>query len=417
MLKVVHIATYINGGAGTAAYRIHEALLAKNVDSYFLCTDEPVNTLAKPVIRFQKPAYSLPERAWRKLKRMAGRKVDLGKINYRHRLKHTLEKMRPSLHCEVAGLPFSDFDLLSHPAVKSADILHLHWVGDLLDYPSFFKNNNKPVVWTFHDMNPLLGLYHYEADEKRNASISGNLDSAVKQIKRKAVKESKAPLTVVAPSQWLQRYINNCDAFGASPVMHIPYALNTDVFCIKDTVALRQELEIPAENTILLFVSQSVANFRKGFDLLSDALQQLNNPPITLLIIGYAEHLYLPAVQCINLGSIYNNEALSNYYSLADAFIIPSREDNLPNVMLESLACGTPVISFNVGGMSEIIKDNFNGLKAGEVASISLNETLEKFIGHKSEFCAKQIRRFALENFLQDKIAGAYVELYENLLK
>lgn len=415
-MKIVHIATYVNGGAGTAAYRIHEAMLKENIDSHFLCRDEPIDSAAKKVVQCKKPVYNAPQRAWRKMKRWAADKIDLGKINYQYRLRNRLAKIRGSLSSEFTGLPFSDYDILSHPLVKNADIIHLHWVADFLDYPSFFKKNKKPVVWTFHDMNPVMGLFHYEADQIRNAAVSQKLDEEVKEIKRKYIDRSKASMSAVAPSLWLQEKSNNSKVFQTSPVGHIPYALNTDVFYFRNTEVLRRELKIPSENTIFLFVSQSVTNFRKGFDLLMEALQQMETPLITLLIIGYSEKLDLPALHCINLGSIYDNELLSHYYSLADAFILPSREDNLPNVMLESLACGTPVISFDTGGMSSIVQNGFTGLNPTEITSSSLKNTLEIFLERKKEFSRQKIRDYALEHFNENKIATEYIQLYKNLI-
>lgn len=416
-MKVIHISTYINGGAGTAAYRIHEALLKNNINSHFLSLDEPVNSSANSAVQFQKRSYTFSERALKKLTRISGNYVNLGKINYRHHLKHKLDDIKQSLQCEIASLPFSDFDLLAHPLVKSADIIHLHWVAGFLDYPSFFKYNRKPVVWTLHDMNPIKGLYHYEADEKRNAGITTSMDERVTEIKRKAIQKAKMPIAVISPSHWLCKHIEKSKIFYSLTSFQIPYTLDTNVFCIKDTLALKEELKIPGGNTVFLFVSQGVYNFRKGFDLLVEALNKIGDKKISLLVIGYSKKLDVPALHCINLGSVYNNEMLSNYYSLADAFIIPSREDNLPNVMLEALACGTPVISFDIGGISEVIKDDFNGLKAHDSNSESLKETLEKFISNKNNFFAKQIRGFALKHFSQANIAGKYLEVYERLLK
>lgn len=414
-LKIVHISTYINGGAGIAAYRIHEALVKSNVDSHFLCTDQPADNLAKAVIQFQKPAYSLPQRACRKFRRALAKRFDFGNFNGRNRLKFEFKAMLPSLNAEFTGLPFSDFDLLSHPLVNRADIIHLHWVSDFLDYPSFFKYNQKPVVWTLHDMNPIMGIYHYEADRERNLQISIELEEQVALKKRKFISQLKAPIRVIAPSRWLQEKAAISNIFQPLPVSTIPYALDTDVFFNRNTIALRQELNIPAENTIFLFVAQNISYYRKGFDLLIDALKQMANPKITLLIIGYSQKSDFPGLHCIHLGSIKSRQALSYYYSLADAFILPSREDNLPNVMLESLACGTPVIAFETGGMSEIIQNGITGLKSVEINSHSLKNILEQFLLDKDQFNSEIIRQYAVKHFNEKLIAAEYLKLYNEI--
>lgn len=415
-MKIVHITTYINGGAGTAAFRIHEALLKQNVDSKLLCTDFPVRHSVKEVSHYNKPIFQIGQRVWRKLKRILAKYFNLGPLNFRFRLKHDLENLNPQLIAEFTGLPFSEYNILDHPLVKEADIIHLHWVANFLDYPSFFKHNTKPIVWTLHDMNPILGLYHYEADEKRNLTISDNIDAKVKKIKKNALLNVRSKLMAISPSQWLNQRAAKCSNFLSANCLKIPYPINTEKFSPRDTKELRKVLNIPAEHTVFLFVSQSINNYRKGFDLLLEALQKLSNNNISLLIIGYAEKLNLPHLHCISLGFISDEEELSNYYSLADAFILPSREDNLPNVMLEALACGTPVISFNVGGMATIIQNGITGLIVEIVTADSLKQTLENFLSNKEKFNRNEIRNYAMELFNEEKIALAYLEVYKNLL-
>lgn len=415
-MKIVHIATFINGGAGTATYRIHEALLKEGIDSKFICTDIPANYTAREVYQFPNPNYLIWERAWRKFKRILAKHFNLRSINYYYRLKQELEKLNTQINAEFTGLPFSAYNILEHPLVKEADIIHLHWVANFLDYPSFFKHNTKPLVWTLHDMNPLLGLYHYEADEERNETIEEALDNKVKQIKTKALKKASSKLMVISPSQWLNQKAVLSNKFLPGNCNMIPYPINTEIFSPRDTKDLRKELNIPTENTVFLFVSQSINNYRKGFDLLLEALQKLSNTNISLLIIGYAENLNLPNLHCVSLGFINDEEKLSEYYSLADAFILPSREDNLPNVMLEALACGTPVISFNVGGMATVIQNGITGLKADWVTAASLQIELERFLGNKEMFNRNKIRDYAMEQFNEEKIASAYLEVYKNIL-
>jgi len=134
------------------------------------------------------------------------------------------------------------------------------------------------------------------------------------------------------------------------------------------------------------------------------------------LVIGSTEQLEIPWADVRLLGPVSDDNLLNRYYSLADAFIIPSREDNLPNVLLEAMACGTPVISFNVGGMSEIIVDGFNGLKASSIDSNALLKAIDCFIKTKTLYKSEDIRNFALNNFSNKIIAGKYIDLYGSIL-
>lgn len=387
------------------------------MDSVFLATDDPLMANPKSFTQIKLPPKRLFKRAVAKFWRIIPKYINVRVLNSRAYYRNALKSIETSLRSEPPSLPFSNQNILDHPAVKSADIIHLHWITDVLDYTSFFKNNEKPVVWTIHDMNTIKGLFHYNGDEQRNAAIAGKLDKQIFRLKKKVLKDHKNKMTLVSPSLWLKNAIKESNMFDAEqPLYEIPYALDTNIFTIRNTEKLKAKLKIPEDHTILLFISQSIHNHRKGFDLLVDALGKLDSSKITLLIIGYSENTQLSGFNCINMGYIHDNEILSNYYSLADAFIIPSREDNLPNIMLESLCCGTPVISFNLGGMAEVIQNNFNGLKALELDSDSLKETIERFIKNKETFNREKIRAHALTLFSQDIIAGKYLDIYKELL-
>jgi len=415
-VKVAHITTFINGGAGIAAYRIHEALLKCGVDSVFIATDEPIIDNLKSFTRISVPTKSLSKRAVDKFWRIVARSLKVKSFNRLAYFQNKLNKIKPLLFGEPASLPFSNYILLQHPAVQAADIIHLHWVAGVLDYPTFFKDIKKPIVWTNHDMNSIKGLFHYNVDEDRNKTVAAELDKEVNAIKDEALKNRGTKMSVVSPSNWLLKELAGSERFQNNKAFKIYYPLNTELFGIRDTNMLRAELNIPISHTVFLFVSQSIHNYRKGFDLLQDALIKLDSENITLLIIGYSENTQISNLNCINMGSVYDEKKLSYYYSLADAFIIPSREDNLPNVMLESLCCGTPVISFDLGGMAEIIVDKVNGIKAKELTSESLKETLLEFIKTKENFNPQNIREEALKLFSSEIIANKYLSLYKELL-
>jgi glycosyltransferase involved in cell wall biosynthesis len=142
----------------------------------------------------------------------------------------------------------------------------------------------------------------------------------------------------------------------------------------------------------------------------------MNEENITLVVIGKMDQLNIEGLRIITVGRIEDESELARYYSLADAFIIPSREDNLPNVMLESMACGTPVISFNIGGMKETIRNQFNGLKAERTEAPQLAAAIKSFINTRKHFNRDEIRNFALQNYSEETIAAKYKAVYEDIL-
>lgn len=436
-LKVVHISTFRSGGAGRAAYRIHEALLKSGVDSSFL-TLEDLGADCANSFSFYYHLYGDSGKQPNFIERQKNRirfriKKHLNIIIKSKKDKEREERMKireerkilfgqlatigDSLDCEVASLPFSSVDILQNTIVKQADIIHLHSVGGMLDYPSFFINNKRPVVWTVHDMNPFQGLFHYKRDEVKNKEISGDLDEMVRKIKQKVIKKSKSNLWLVTPSLWLLKEVRESNTFRTVKSCSIHYPLNTDIFNLQNKNELKRLNGIPKSNVVFLFIAQAVNNYRKGFDLLTGAIEKLRRKSVTLLVLGESEKFEITGVDIRNLGSVNDDECLSRYYSLADAFIIPSREDNLPNVILESLACGTPVIGFPVGGIKEHVINFETGLLADNISTESLAKAIEKFCMNQERFKREVIRNYAEKKYNEELIATQYIKVYEKLMK
>ena len=410
--KIVHISTSIYGGAGIAAYRIHLALLAQGVNSLFLSLN---NTELIKDCSIQSKNKSLIEKLINKIKWRLKFHFNII-VDRKERFIYSLDKISPLLNCEIATLPFSNYDVLKHSACQDADIIHLHWVAGILDYTTFFKNNTKPVVWTLHDLNAFQGIFHYKNDEIVNEDFTRKFDNHISNLKTKILKNRKCNLSIVSPSKWLLEKANNSIVFSNIKSLCIYNPIDNIFFENVGTLIDKKSLGISADSTIFLFVSQNVKNYRKGYDLMIGALKKVANKSITLLVIGEMKKIDIPEINIIFLGSVVDNNFLKHYYSIADAFILPSREDNLPNVMLESLACGTPVLSFNVGGMAEIIKDGFNGLKAKEINENDLAKTILNFIKNKHQYCSAEIKTEAYNLFNNLGIANEYIKIYKTVL-
>ncbi|RZK12548.1 MAG: glycosyltransferase [Flavobacterium sp.] len=419
-LKVVHISSSYQGGAGIAAFRIHKALLKNGIDSHFLClnANNADRSMSKPKDDVKKlKKQSLKEIIIDKIKWRLNHHFKIRLIPEKEKIEKEFQLLRPSLKCEVATLPFSSYNVLEDPAVREADIIQLHWVRGFLDYPSFFFQVTQPVVWTLHDMNPLQGLFHYREDELRNNDTASSLNRKLVSLKSKLIWKKRKQLALVTPSKWLLAAASGSVIFKNVQGYTIPYPLDMDIFQPKHLPDLKAVLNIPPHHTVFLFVAEKTDNHRKGFDLLEQALKNLIDKDITLLVIGNSPGLNIQGLQVIFFGTIEDKKELADYYSIADAFILPSREDNLPNVMLESLACGTPVISFEVGGMAEIIDNGVNGLKAKNISIQSLAGTLAEFITIKDKFDEAKIRDLALKTFSEKLISKKYYEVYQSLMK
>lgn len=412
--NVVHVSTSFNGGAGRAAFRIHSSLLQSNISSGFLSLDSEGSKPGNNCYTLKKarpgPARRVVDRIRRKL-------VNAGLVD-RKRVKiiKTLGTLLPSLQCEIATLPFSQYDILTHPVVQSADIIHLHWVAGMIDYPRFFRNCKKPLVWTLHDMNPISGIFHYAEDQILNEVVSAEVDKEVKQIKRASFDRIKQRIKMVTPSKWLAEEVAQSTIFPPKNISTIAYSIDTSTFFSSNKASVRKELSIPGDAPVFIFAAHLLDVRRKGFDLLKEALNQIKQK-FTLIAIGEMEDQDNFAQQIIYTGAIRDDNLLCKYFSSADAYILPSKEDNLPNVMLEAFACGTPVISFAVGGMKDHVIPYKTGLLATSVTAEALKETIEEFIAHKDVFDATTIHAYACQNFNPATQAELYKSLYQKLVK
>ncbi|WP_298287536.1 glycosyltransferase [uncultured Lutibacter sp.] len=399
-MKVVHITYSTSGGAGIAAYRLHLALLDSGVDSSILCLKNKIAS-APNVVVVKKLKHSFFKRAFHKIvpiiQSFKNRKV--------------LEKLKGTY--EVATFPTTDYRIYNHPLVKKATIINLHWVGDFLNYPTFFKKCKIPVVWTLHDMNPFLGSFHYHVDDAFNTQKFAALNKKLMTIKRKSYQKSSIH-TIVTPSKWLLNESQKSNLFSTYSHKHIYNGADENVFKPFDVDEVRETLKLPKNKMIFLFVSQNITSVRKGFDIIEGILDELALENILFLAIGIPP---LKKHKNIHyLGNINNSNTMAKIYAASNAFLLPSREDNLPNTMVESLLCGTPVISSNTGGMKEVIKNGENGYLVNETTSEAFKNQILKFIGTEALFSREHIALAAKNKFSKKKVAVNYLNLYKSIL-
>jgi glycosyltransferase involved in cell wall biosynthesis len=417
-LKILHISTRDYGGAAIAAIRLHLALLKEGVDSEMLFLERKNPDI--PASRSFYQEVDLSKNYWtRKFKSL------IQKISSPYAKSHRNEIKLAGRNTDqgMFSLNQTDIDISDHPSVKHTDIIHLHWCSRFVDFSSFPKIN-KPIVWTLHDMNPFTGGCHfskgckkYEKECKNCPQIKGtnNPDHAWldQEYKRKHL-EGISPI-ITAPSVWMKNCSEKSSLFGNYRNIALPNSVDQEIFKPLEKVFCRILLNWPLDKKILLFVSEEIDNPRKGFDLLLDALQSMRNPEILTFVIGISCVPVTNNPNIIYQGRIFDERLLSAAYSAVDALVIPSREDNLPNTMLESLACGTPVISFPVGGIPEIITQGVNGLLADKVNSECLAKSILEFFRKEKNFDKQYISEEARKFFSTQIQAKSFRELYQQL--
>lgn len=411
MTKVVHINTAPGGGAGIAARRLQGAQQAAGMQAAFISKSLSLDFAGT---QFNDPfmAYSRPG-VLQRLKRKLTRVINPSQAD---KFRMQFEGLDKGMQYEICSLPFSKFRLEQHPLVQEADLVHLHWVGGILDYPSFFEGINKPVVWTLHDRNPYSGMFHYALDEEQNPQAA-QLDEQIRQIKKEGMTAMMAA-AITAPSHWITKEAQQSGMFSNEVIYEcVPNSIQTDLYAEADPALARKKLGIGPEELVLLFTAGQLNIYRKGLDLLKAALEKISIP-IRLLTLGQG---YLDIknnkVKTLPLGFRSREQELAACYAAADGFVLPSREDNLPNTMLEALATGTPVISFAVGGMNEHLKNGSNGLLSASLTSDALRASLEQFASQKPNFDRSKIKQYAKDHFLPEQQVAAYRSIYDKLMQ
>lgn len=401
-MKIVHISTSTKGGAGIAAYRLHCGLLEIGIDSVFVTLAGSNKDEKTMIYRSFKPSV---------LARILNR---LGfPITVSQQSDNKLKRNKASGY-EIYSFPESDFkDLINLDILKNATIINLHWVSGFIDYKSFFTQTKSKVVWTLHDMNPFQLGFHYLNDQVKYSQAMSSLEKKCYQIKKRAFIISE--IHIVCPSFWLLNESSKSAFFKKFKHSLIPYGLPESIFKIKNQKFCRDALSINTDKKTFMIIAESLNNIRKGFDLLIDAFKLMSSYDFQVIAIGRKNDELSRFSFVQQLGYISEERLLALVYNSADAVILPSREDNLPNVMIEALCCGTPVIGFNIGGLKDAIQDGENGVLAQEVSASSLNVAINTFLQFGVNLSRESISQMAIENYSLKRQALDYKALYQSI--
>ena len=237
----------------------------------------------------------------------------------------------------------------------------------------------------------------------------------------------KAELHIAAPSKWLYGLVKESILAEAASIQIIPNGIDLDVFRPLDQDMARQALEIPLDAKTILFITQRELSGRKGFQHLVDALMEIEDKDsVVLLTLGSTEtiDINLDGFRRRDLGHLSNERLMSLAYNAADIFVFPTLADNQPLMLIEALACGTPAVSFDVGGVSEAVRHDDSGYLARYADATDLaqgikimldNNDLRDRMGHRgreiveAEYSLEfQARRYAAlyERTIRNQLAG-----------
>lgn len=417
-MKILHInKNDIDGGAARAVNRLHKGLLQKKIYSRLIVDNKRTNDFT--VITLNKGKL---EKIKMKLRVFFDGKL---KIFYFKRLKNTWS-------CNL----FSNKSLISFINKSDFDIVHFHWINESMLSIKDIKKINKPIVWTMHDMWPFTGGCHYsdncilyKYDCKKCNQLSNEKDTFLSKylLKKKYKIYKKKNIVYVTPSKWLKQCTKESFLLKHNNINVIQNGVDLKIFKKLEKTFCRKVLDLDLSKKYILFgAMNATSGKRKGYDLLIDTLKILKkdfclkNNNIVLLVFGankpqYEENL---GFEINYLGQINDDITLSLIYNSADVFVAPSREDNLPNTIVEAISCGLPCVAFNIGGMPDLIKHKKNGYLAEpfdvEDLAKGINFVLEdeKRWNILSENALDKAKKDYDINIVSDK----YIDLYKKIL-
>ncbi len=417
-MKIVQLSTGdIGGGAARAAYRLHNGLLRLGIDSTMLVLRR---TSGQPSVRGLKWSEDLATR-----------------LRRRHRRNQIRRDFDPYRKTLPPGFElFSDdrsevgFDLVRQ--IPPCDLINLHWVAGFLDYEIFFDHlpPRMPLVWRLPDMSPLTGGCHYDGgcgkfpDRCGACPVLGSThenDLSRQVWKRKSAALEKLDvqqLHVVGPSRWIAQQAKRSSLLGRFPSSVIPNGVDVTEFAPRDKGSSRDVLGVPRQAKVVLFAADSASNPRKGFQYLAAALAGIGGTSEVFLLTVGGGKPEAPDFPQLHLGKIADDRMLAMIYSAADVFVIPSLQESFGLTVIESMACGTPVVGFDTGGIPDMVRPGESGFLAPLGDARALGHAILQALDAKTDRVqmGERCRQIAVEEYSQELQARRYAELYRSIL-
>jgi glycosyltransferase involved in cell wall biosynthesis len=399
-LNVLHISeSDAAGGAGRAAYKLHRGLnglghVSRMLVGRKVTPDTDIRPLKRNLL-------------WRALDRASGELFDLLSLQY-------------------VFYP-SSFGVLADAWFRSASVVQLHNLhGSYFGFTALPAISRlRPVVWQLHDQWGLTGHVAYSLDCERWRHGCGmcpylgeyprlrhDRTALLYRLKDRVYENSR--LNLVVPSRWMADIVAASPLLNRFPVHYIPTGIDIDVFKPGDQGEARERLGLPLDRRIIFFAAANINERRKGLHLLAEALRRLDDPPL-LVVAGNGT--VARGIETRYLGAVLDEEILADAYRAADVFAVPTLADVLTQTAPESIACGTPCVSFDRGGVIDVVRHLETGYQAkfGDVDDLARG--LTTLLGD-SELLARLSRRcreVAETEFAVQQQVERYSALYEEL--
>ena len=404
------------GGAAIAASRLLESLKNNGVKAKMLVRDKQTDHISVVGLK----------RNWLTVWQFAWERFVIWKAN---RFKRN--------NLFAVDIANTGTDITTLPEFEQADVIHLHWINQgMLSLRSIRKiiESGKPIVWTMHDMWPCTGICHHARtclnyqEECHHCPFiyggGGKKDLSTRTFRQKKAIYKEASITFVTCSQWLKKQASKSALLANQQVISIPNPINTSLFKPTDKQKARTQCKLPLTKKLLLFGSLKITDKRKGIDYLIESCNLLvqKHPELKteLAVVVFGKESQqlesLLPFSVYPLNYVSSEHDLVNIYNAVDLFVTPSLEDNLPNTIMEAMACGVPCVGFNVGGIPEMIDHLHNGYVAQyQSAEDFANGIYWTLTESEYPMLSEQAHRKVVSSYSERKIAKKYIDVYNQI--
>jgi len=402
----------IQGGAARAANRLHKALLAQGIDSQMLVQSKSSNDFT-----VETTSNTIIQKGLSKLR------FTIDSLPVRFYKNRTKTFFSPSW--------FGFSNVVDKINKINPDIVHLHWIYDGMIKIEYLRKIKAPIVYSLHDMCLFTGGCHYDEEceaykkECGNCKVLGSNksnDLSRKIFNRKQKTFSQIEnMTIIGLSKWLNECSKSSTLLKERRHVNLPNPIDTNIFNPFDKDKSRELWNLPKDKKLVLFGAVgATSDPRKGFNELSNTLHKLENKDIEFVVFGSSQPKESQnfGFKTHYLGSLADDVSLVILYSSVDMTIVPSLQENLSNVIMESLACGTPVVGFDIGGNRDMVEHQKNGYLAKPFDTTDLANGIEWVINNENyeELCEKA-REKVLKEFDSNVVVKKYIALYEEILE
>jgi len=412
-MKILIVNTLdIQGGAARAAYRLHKALLNQNIDSQMLVQCKSSDDFTVETISNTKV-----------LKGLNKIRSTIDSIPVRFYKNRTKTLFSPSW--------FGFSNIVDKINEINPDIVHLHWICEGMIRIEGLAKIKAPIVWSLHDMWAFTGGCHYDEEcagyEKECGSCKVLGSDKDNDLSRKIFNRKQKTflqienMTIIGLSKWLNECSKSSTLLKGKKHINLPNPIDTNIFKPFDKDKSRELWSLPKDKKLVLFGAMgATSDPRKGFKELSDALHKLEDKNIEFVVFGSSEPKESQnfGFKTHYLGCLADDVSLVTLYSAVDVMIVPSLQENLSNAIMESLACGTSVVGFDIGGNSDMIIHKETGYLAKPFDTTDLACGIEWILYNENyDKLCQNAREKVLREFDSVVVGKRYIELYEDILK